>query len=104
MYDETITLIQEIKSVDEYGDLQTTTTDRVLFTEVKSIGMSEFYQAQALGFKPEIKFVIADYLDYNNEQKLKYKPYNGIEEVYSIIRTFRADNTLELICKKGVDV
>ena len=66
MYDSVITLISETDTVDEYGDTVTTQTTRNIFAEVQSISQTEFYQAQALGLKPEIKFVIADFADYQN--------------------------------------
>lgn len=103
MYNETITLVKESKTVDEYGDIQATTTERTIFAEVQSIGTVEFYQAEAVGMKPEIKFIIADYLDYEGEQALKYTPFAGVENLYSIIRTYRNGNQLELTAKRGVD-
>lgn len=103
MYNETIKLISESRAVNEYGDLITTETERIIFAKMKSIGQTEFYQAQALGLKPEIKFVLADYLDYQNEEKLRYQAFNeAAEQDYSIIRTFRSGNSLELVCKRGV--
>ena len=103
MYDSIITLIAETNTVNEYGDTVTVETERTIFAEVKSIGQSEFYQAQAVGLKPEIKFVIADFADYQNEKKLKYTPFGGTEEVYTILRTFRTRYNLEIVCKRGIE-
>lgn len=103
MYNDVIKLIAEVESIDEYGDTVVTRSERVIYAQVKSVGQSEFYQAQAVGIKPEIKFVIADYLDYQNEELLKYTDLKGVEEEYKIIRTYRQNNTLELVCKRGVD-
>jgi SPP1 family predicted phage head-tail adaptor len=104
MYDAVIKLISESRTVDAYGDIVTTETERSVFAEIKSIGQSEFYQAQAVGLKPEIKFVLADYLDYQNEKKLHYQCFNEAkEEEYTILRTYRNNNLLELVCKRGVD-
>lgn len=75
MYNSIIKLIKETVTVDKYGDQTIVETERTVFAEVKSIGQSEFYQAAAVGLKPEIKFVIADFLDYQNEKKLKYAPF-----------------------------
>ncbi len=75
MYNSVIKLIKETVTVDKYGDQTIVETERTIFAEVKSIGQSEFYQAAAVGLKPEIKFVIADFLDYQNEKKLKYAPF-----------------------------
>lgn len=104
MYDAVIKLISENKEVDEYGDMVIKETERSVFAELKSIGQSEFYQAQALGLKPEIKFVLPDYLEYRGEQKLRFQDFGEEEErEYSVLRTFRSNNTLELVCKRGID-
>lgn len=103
MYNEIIILISENKTVDEYGDTIVTEEERTVFAELKSIGQSEFYQAQAVGLKPEIKFVLPDFLEYNNEKKLKYTQFNAEEEVYTVLRTYRNNNELELVCKRGID-
>lgn len=103
MYNDVIKLVAEIKSVDEYGDIKTIETEREVFAQLLSISQSEFYQAQAVGIKPELKFVIADYLDYNNEQIIRYKGFTNNEETYSVIRTYRKGNQLEIVVKRGVD-
>ena len=75
-----------------------------MFAELRSIGQSEFYQAQATGLKPEIKFVLPDYLEYRNEKKIRFKDFNEEEEQdYTVLRTYRNNNQLELVCKRGVD-
>lgn len=98
MYNDVITLVTRTKSVNAYGDWQTVETTRTVFAGVKSIGMSEFYQANAQGLKPELKFVMADYLDYAGEEVVRYE---GIE--YRVLRTFRSGQELELVCTRGVD-
>lgn len=103
MFDDTIILVSETDTVDKYGDTVTTPTERQIFAEVKSIGQSEFYQAQAVGLKPEIKFVIADFADYQNEKVLKYTPFGGTKELYTVLRTYRTNNRLEIVCKRGIE-
>ena len=124
MYNSLIYLVQEVKTVDKYGDMITQETVRQVFAEVKSIGQKEFYEAAAVGMKPEIKFVIADYLDYHGEQTLRYEEYStapdallpgdiypGDDEhptrtkmqTYNVIRTYRTGIELEIICSRGVD-
>lgn len=98
MYDDEITLIQKVRTVDEYGDWKTTETTRVVFVGVRSVGQSEFYQAAAQGLKPELKFVMADYLDYEGEEDILY---DGTD--YRVLRTFRSGQELELVCTRGVD-
>lgn len=97
MFNSVISLITETETEDEYGDLHTVKTQREVFAELMSIGQSEFYQAQTNGMKPEIKFKIADYLDYNNEEIISYEDIN-----YKILRTYRKGNELEITCYGGV--
>ena len=103
MFDSVITLIKETDTVDSYGDTSQTPTERTIFAEVKSIGQSEFYQAEAVGLKPEIKFVIADFADYQDEKKLKYTPFGGTEQIYTVLRTYRNKINLEIVCARGIE-
>lgn len=103
MFDDVIKLIKDTDTTDYYGDLVKTTSERTLYAEVKSIGQTEFYQAQAVGLRPEIKFVIADFYDYQGEQQLKYTPFGGTEQVYEIIRTYRNNTNLEIVCRRGIE-
>lgn len=100
MYDEKIALRSYVTTDEknEYGDYKQITIDRTIWAEELSIGMKEFYQAQAPGYKPEIKFKIEDYLDYKGEEEVVYK---GI--VYKILRTYKSKgNSLEITCYGGV--
>lgn len=103
MFDSIIKLMKETNTVNEYGDTVKTFTEKTVFAEVKSIGQSEFYQAEAVGLKPEIKFLIADFADYENEKCLKYTPFGGVEEIYTILRTYRNKLNLEIVCKRGIE-
>ena len=66
-------------------------TSRTVFCGLRSIGQKEFYEASALDFYPEMKFVLADYLDYNGEQLLEH---NG--QRYRVLRTYRTGQELEI--------
>ena len=103
MYDSIIKLIAVESVTDEYGDTGGHEVEREVYAQTKSIGRTEFYQAQAVGAKPEIKFCIADYLDYHGEKKLKYTDDLGKEDIYTVIRTYRTGNELEITCKRGVE-
>lgn len=104
MFDDVITLKKETNTVNEYGDTVRTFTDRQVFAQVKSISQSEFYQAQAVGLKPEIKFLIADFADYQGEKILSYKPFGTDEaEDYTVLRTYRNKINLEIVCKRGIE-
>lgn len=69
---EILSLIQQTQSVDDYGDPVYTETTRDVFCGIRSIGQKEFYQAHAVGLQPELKFVLADHLDYNDETLVAY--------------------------------
>lgn len=64
---------------------------REVLCQLRSVGHTEFYEAYASGYSPELKFVIADYLDYEGETLVKYG-----EKYYRVIRTYRTGNELEL--------
>lgn len=100
MYNETIYLATEVptEEVDEYGDPVMELQKVELFAKQRSIGQKEFYQAQTDGDKPEIKFVIPDYLDYDGQQIVLHEGTR-----YKVLRTFRNDeNELEITCYGGV--
>lgn len=84
---------------DSYGDpALEQKVSAVVFAEIKSIGQSEFYQAQTAGKKPEIKFKITDYMDYQGQ---RYLIHEGVR--YCILRTYRTgSNELEITCYGGV--
>ncbi len=98
MWNDTMKLVRIIESTNEVGDLVKTRSEREVFVDVKSIGQSEFYQAQATGLKPEFKFILADFFDYENE---KIVNYDGKD--YRIVRIFRSGNRLEMVCEGDVN-
>lgn len=97
MYNDVIKLISTTETIDDAGDIVITPSEREIFCSVKSIGQTEFYQAQALGLKPEIKFVIANAEDYEGEKTLKYN-----SKIYEVVRTYKKGEELEITCEGGV--
>ena len=86
---EILTLVNRILEPDGYtieSEIR-----REVFCRFSSIGTQEFYQAQATELRPEFKFVIADYLDYNCEYLRIYE-----EQWYRVIRTYRKGQELEI--------
>lgn len=69
---------------------------RDVFCRVASIGMKEFYEASARDFYPEMKFILADYLEYDNEQLVEH---NG--QMYHVLRTFRTGQELEIVVTRA---
>lgn len=69
---------------------------REVFCRLASIGMKEFYEASAHDFYPELKFILADYLEYENERLCEH---NG--QIYRVLRTYRTGQELELIVTRA---
>lgn len=98
MYNDILTLVTQSTMTDAYGDQSLTETTIDVFCDVMSIGTKEFYQAQTVGSKPELKFKIADYMDYDGQQEVIYDGYK-----YKVLRTYRAGgNELEITVYGGV--
>jgi len=94
LFRDVVKLISVTVTENDMGDITETTVEREVFADKRSIRQSEFYQAAAIGLRPELMFVVRS-IDYNQEPKLKY---NGKE--YTIIRTYDKDGELtELICQ-----
>ena len=55
----------------------------------------------------DYRFILADYLDYSGQKVVRYRPFTGAETdpliEYTVIRTYRSGNQLELTCRRGVD-
>lgn len=98
MQTDILTLVTQARSVDAYGDPVITETTTQVFCEVASIGQKEFYQAQAVGLQPEIKFILADYLDYSGQL---YVEHDGVR--YHVLRTYRTGQRLEIVCNREVN-
>lgn len=64
-----------------------------IYANKKSITQSEFYQAQAQGFKPELKFEINSF-EYEDNKKIRYKG-----KIYKILRTYEVSSEkMEIVC------
>jgi len=90
-----LTLVDESQQQDEYGILRTTTTNRDVYCQVKSIMQSEFYEAGRNGLNPEYEFdMFAG--DYEGERTCIY---DG--QQYGIYRTYITRNdTIELYAER----
>lgn len=75
-------------------------TPRQVLADRKAIRQSEFYQAVANGFQPEITFVVWS-ADYQDEDRLTY---DGV--MYEVIRQYPHpdDIHVELVCQRVSDV
>lgn len=64
---------------------------REVFCGLRSVGHTEFYEAHAIDYHPEMKFVLTDFLDYRGESLVKYG-----EDLFRVLRTYRTGQELEL--------
>ena len=71
-------------------------TSRTVFCALRSISQREFYEASARDFYPEKKFVLADYLEYEDEELVEYEGRR-----YHVLRTFRTGQELEIIVTRA---
>ena len=102
MFDDIIKLINLSYTEDEIGNQIATEKERTVYAKIESISQNEFYNAATSDMKPEIKFVLADYLEYENEPIVKHKQFKREEETYTVLRTYRKNDTLELICERKI--
>ena len=101
-----ITLIRTEKSVNAYGDWVETEIRRTVYAEEVSVSQTEFYQGYAVGFKPEVKFILENFMDYQGEKIVEYVPFMGDTQHpvrLTALRTYNAGDQVELTCYKGVE-
>lgn len=101
--DDVIKLISSTYTLDEYGNQVETTIERQVFCKVSSVGRTEFYQASQNDLQPSYVFEISHYRDYHGEKELRYIDWTGAEKRYTIIRTYRSGDSLELTAEERVD-
>lgn len=83
-------LLREIKTIDAKHRPKVKYEEVKVFCNVKSIGQSEFYQAQVAGLKPEIK-VELKLVDLTDVTHFKYK-----DEIFKILRTYKKQDIIEV--------
>lgn len=97
MMDDVIKLIGTgTPAYDQYGNEIPTQIERQVFCSVYSVGRTEFYQAAQSNLQPEYVFVISHYKDYEGEKEILYKDWTGTEKLYTVIRTYRNGDSIEL--------
>lgn len=73
-------------------------TERMVYCYAKSVGRTEFYQANAVGMNPEWILQLSDMAEYQNEQTLRFRG-----ETWKILRVYMtSDGGLELTIQRSV--
>lgn len=94
---EIIELISFKNEVNKVGNTIKVKRYKRIFANKKSITQNEFYQAERVGLKPQLRFEVYS-IEYGNELLAKYK-----EVEYKIIRTYKTSaDKIELILE-GVE-
>lgn len=97
MFSEILELVDLIIDVDENGFEILTERKTEVFAAKKSIRASEHYEAQKLGYKLSLMFIVKPY-EYNNQEYVYYE-----NKKYKVERTYEKDTeNLELVCSKVV--
>lgn len=95
---DVITLVTQTITTDKYGNEAATETEKTVFCEVDSISQTEFYAAANTELNPEYKFTIF-FGDYEGEEVVVF---NGAR--YSVYRTYRTGDNLELYAERKIGV
>ena len=84
-------LCKEKRTFDKHNRPKISYEDSMIYCNVKSIGLTEFYQAQSVGLKPELK-IEARLIDLDGATHFKYN-----NKLYKILRTNKKEDSIELI-------
>lgn len=93
---DTLTLITQTITLDDYGNEVATETEKTVYCEVDSITQSEFYQAANTELNPEYRFTVF-FGDYDGQSIVVY---NDVR--YAIYRTYRVDDYMELYAERKI--
>ena len=95
---DVITLVTQTITTDKYGNEVAKETEKTVFCEVDFISQTEFYAAANTELNPEYKFTIF-FGDYEGEEVVVF---NGAR--YSVYRTYRTGDNLELYAERKIGV
>ena len=74
-----------------------TTQEHKRFCEEKSVTRNEYYEAENVGYKPEIVLKLTRASDFNDELRVRYQ-----DKVYDIIRNYPTrDGGIELVIQRS---
>ena len=90
-FDEVCFLLDVRRTVTDTGALREELQRTQVFCQAKSIGYREFYQAAAVGLKPQFTLVIAEYLEYSGQKQLEFRGQR-----YDILKTYQKGGSREL--------
>ena len=96
MVADVITLVAQTITIDTLGNEVATESEKTVYCEVNSITQNEFFAAANTELNPEYRFTIF-FGDYEGEDILEYHGNR-----YSVYRTYRAGDDLELYAERKI--
>ncbi|NMA00784.1 MAG: head-tail adaptor protein [Clostridiaceae bacterium] len=99
MFVEILTLLKEIQTIDEYGDTMTEYEATQVFARKDKTYISQKIEAGAKGQDIQLKFTLADYLDYNGE---KEAIWNG--KKYQVMSGDSQSREIQLMLYGGIEI
>ena len=96
LFRDMIELVAITHTANAIGDPVETTTKTQVFADKMAINQSEFYQANAQGLRPEIKFKIR-LIDYSQQSQFEWN-----SKPYKIIRVYDKDDEFIEITGQGI--
>ena len=91
MWKDVCYLLKEKNTLDELNRPKIQYEEIKAYCNVKSVGQSEFYQAQVAGLKPEMKIELK-LIDLNGITHIKLN-----SKLYKILRTFKKEDVIEIV-------
>ena len=91
MWSEVLYLLEEVETFDKLNRPHTSFKENKVYANKKSVKRTEFYQAQAAGFKPEKCFEI---------RTIEFAKYNDV--IYKILRSYEVDSEKTEITLTGL--
>lgn len=98
MWSDVLYLLEEVESFDKMKRPYYTYNEKKVYANKVSVKRSEFYQAQAAGFKAEKCFEVRT-IEFN-EDKHTHVKYNDV--IYKILRSYEKDSEITELTLTGL--
>ena len=98
MWSEILYLLEEVETFDNLNRPHASFKENKVYANKKSVKRTEFYQAQAGGFKPEKCFEIKT-IEFD-EDRYTHAKYNDV--IYKILRFYEVDSEITEITLTGL--
>lgn len=98
MWSDVLYLLEEIETLDKLNRPHHSFKETKVYANKISVKRSEFYQAQAAGFKPEKSFEIRT-IEFD-EDRFTHAKYNDV--IYKILRSYEVDSEKTEITLTGL--